>query len=205
MTHPHPDPGADSVSNLGATLSGLASTPGDRDLLAAFAELVDVGTDRLGPLLLLVLIEPLAGAQIIPVGHACPGLAFRVNGHLDLRLVLDEPIEFYDHDTDSYSRTPPKASQPSAPQRVGPPSPPPHNVAALGTTLASLASSAHDRDCLQLFADELYQGTEAIDPLLLTVLIEPLAGAQIGMINFVRPGLTIRIDDDLQILSYLPD
>ena len=88
--------------------------------------------------------------------------------------------------------------------RVEPPSPLPHNVAALGTTLDGLASSVHDRDCLQLFADELYQGTEAIDPLLLTVLVEPLAGAQIGVVNCVPPGLTIRIDDDLQILSYLP-
>ena len=123
MTHPHPDPRADNVTKLGTNLSGLASTPDDRDLLAAFADLLDVGTDSLGPLLLLVLVEPLAGAQIVPVGHACPGLTFRVNDHLDLRLILDEPIEFYDHDTDTFSRTPPKASQPPAPQQVEPPSP----------------------------------------------------------------------------------
>lgn len=201
MTHPHPDPQTGNVTKLGTNLSGLASTPDDRDLLAAFADLLDVGTDSLGPLLLLVLVEPLAGAQIIPVGHACPGLTFRVNDHLDLRLILDEPIEFYDHDTGTSSRTPPKAFQPPAPQQVEPPAPLPHNVAALGTTLIGLASSDHDRDCLHLFADAL-QGTEAIGPLLLTVLVEPLAGAQIGVVNHVRPGLTIRIDDNLQVLSY---
>ena len=66
--------------------------------------------------------------------------------------------------------------------------------------MAELASSADDLDCLDVFARLLSAGRpESGHPLLLTVLVEPLAGAQNFMAGNVRPGTIFRVDEDLQV------
>lgn len=196
---PAPEPPTEQVAALGSTLAALASTPDDLDLLDDYAELLDVGPEVLGPLLLIVLVEPLAGAQILPVGHACPGLTFRVDADLDLRVVLPEELQFYDHETDTYSSSPPPPPAPADPQPGERPAAMTGNVAALGMTLNALASSASDRHYLRLAADALHQVSAETGALLLTVLVEPLAGAQISLVPCVQPGTSISIDDDLRL------
>lgn len=78
------------------------------------------------------------------------------------------------------------------------------NVSALGATLTSLASSSNDRDCLEVFADLLNVENEAMWPLLLNVVVEPLAGAQVLMVGHVRPGMTLQIDADLEVRLVQP-
>jgi hypothetical protein len=73
------------------------------------------------------------------------------------------------------------------------------NVAALGTTLNALASSASDRHYLRLAADAVHQISTETGALLLTVLVEALAGAQISLLPRVRPGTSISVDDDLRV------
>ena len=51
---------------------------------------------------------------------------------------------------------------------------------AVGATLTALASSSDDRDCIDVFANALDVGTEAKGPLLLTVLVEPLASSTLA-------------------------
>ena len=97
MTHPNqkPEPQTDLVANLGATLAALAISSDDLGCLDMFAQALDVGTDAMGPLLLTVLVEPLAGAQIAMVGHVRPGTVFRVDADLQVRLthLWDREIE----------------------------------------------------------------------------------------------------------------
>ncbi len=49
-----PEP-SEQVAAIGFTMAALASTPDERDMLDAFADLLDVGPEVLGPLLLIVL------------------------------------------------------------------------------------------------------------------------------------------------------
>lgn len=46
--------------------------------------------------------------------------------------------------------------------------------------------------------------TKALWPLLLNVVVEPLGGAQILMIGHVRPGMTLQLDEDLEIRLLQP-
>ena len=87
MTKPNPDLPADCVVHLGATLSALAVSPEDRDCLDVFAEALSDGHEGVWPLLFTVLVEPLAGAQIITVGHVRPGMTFQVDADLQVRLI----------------------------------------------------------------------------------------------------------------------
>jgi hypothetical protein len=88
MADPHQDPAqpTDHVANLGATLTALAKSPEDQDCLEVFAELLHLGTDELRPHLFTVLLEPAGGAQILTIGHACPGLTLQVDADLEVRL-----------------------------------------------------------------------------------------------------------------------
>jgi hypothetical protein len=89
MPKPHqdPEPPTEHVANLGATLTKLARSSDDRDCLDVFADALNVGTDVMGPLLLTVLVEPLAGAQIAMVGHVCRGMTLQVDADLEVRLI----------------------------------------------------------------------------------------------------------------------
>ena len=89
MSHRHkdPEPPTGHVARLGATLTALATSPDDRDCLEVFAELLNVGNDAMRPLLLSVVVEPLAGAQILMVGHVRPGFTLQVDADLQVRLV----------------------------------------------------------------------------------------------------------------------
>jgi hypothetical protein len=86
MIKPHRDtqPPTDSVADLGATLTALANTPGHRDCLELFAEMVNLESDTTRPHLLTVLLEPTGGAQILTIGHAGPGLTVQVDDDLQL-------------------------------------------------------------------------------------------------------------------------
>jgi hypothetical protein len=99
MTNPHQDtpPTSHSVADLGATLTALANTPDHRDCLEVFAELVNLENDATRPHLLAVLLEPAGGAQILTIGHACPGLTVQVDA--DLQLSVPQ-IWFGEHDGD---------------------------------------------------------------------------------------------------------
>lgn len=77
-------------------------------------------------------------------------------------------------------------------------------VQELGPRLTDLATSAEDRDCLETFAQALDNKYEAVWPLLLTVVVEPLAGAQMVMVGHVRPGMTFQLDADLQLRLIRP-
>jgi hypothetical protein len=199
-----PEP-SEQVAAIGFTMAALASTPDERDMLDAFADLLDVGPEVLGPLLLIVLFEPLAGAQFAPAGHACPGLAFRVDADLDLRVVFPDEVQFYDSDTDTYTSAPPQRTPPPDPPPGWQPTPVPGNVAALGATLTSLTSATSiDRRHLQMAADVLHQAAVQTSPFLVTVLVQAVDGAQIRLTTDVRPGTSIRIDDELQVRVHVP-
>jgi hypothetical protein len=90
MTKSHQDTSqpTDNVADLGATLSALAITPDHRGCLEVFAELVKLKSDSTRPHLLTVLLEPTGGAQILTIGHACPGLTVQVDA--DLRLSVPQ-------------------------------------------------------------------------------------------------------------------
>lgn len=196
---------SEQVAAIGSTMAALASTPDERDMLDAFADLLDVGSEVLGPLLLIVLFEPLAGAQFAPVGHACPGVAFRVDADLDLRVVFPDEVQFYDSDTDTYTSSPPQPTPPPDPPPGWQPTPVPLNVAALGATLTSLTSATStDRRHLQMAADVLHQAAAQTSSFLVTVLVQPVDGAQIRLTSDVRPGTSIRIDDELQVRVDVP-
>ena len=199
-----PEP-SEHVATIGSTMAALASTPDERDMLDAFADLLEAGPEALGPLLLIVLFEPLAGAQFAPVGHACPGLAFRVTADLDLRVVFPDEVQFYDSDTDTYTSAPPQCTPPPDLPRGWQPTPVPVSVAALGATLTSLTSATSiDRRHLQMAADVLHQAAAQTSPFLVTVLVQAVDGTQIRLATDVRPGTTIRVDDELQVRVHLP-
>ena len=86
MTDPDQDtpPPKDQVANLGTALNALASTPADRDCLEVFADLLNLKSDATRPHLLMVLLQPTGGAQILTTGHACPGLTVQVDANLQL-------------------------------------------------------------------------------------------------------------------------
>ncbi len=84
------------------------------------------------------------------------------------------------------------------------PDPAAANVTTLGATLTKLARSEDDLDCLEVFADLLDTKHEGLWPLLLNVVVEPLGGAQILMIGHVRPGMTLQLDEDLEIRLLQP-
>lgn len=73
------------------------------------------------------------------------------------------------------------------------------NVSTLGARLTGLARSADDLDCLEVFADLLHHPTQPTWPLLLTVVVEPLGGAEILTAGHVRPGMTLQLDRDLEL------
>lgn len=74
-----------------------------------------------------------------------------------------------------------------------------HNIANLGATLAALARSPADRECLEVFANLVAVKNDALRPHLLTVLLEPQGTAQIFMVGHACPGLTLQLDADLEI------
>lgn len=78
------------------------------------------------------------------------------------------------------------------------PKPPTANVTALGATLTNLSRSEDDRDCLEVFAELLDTNSEGLWPLMLNVIVEPVAGAQILVVGHVRPGMTLQLDKDLE-------
>lgn len=78
------------------------------------------------------------------------------------------------------------------------PEPPTAKVTTLGGMLTTLARSEDDRDCLEVFAELLDTKNEGLWPLMLNVIVEPVAGAQILMIGHVRPGMTLQLDKDLE-------
>ena len=181
---------------MGAALAALASTREDRYLLEAFADFLDAGTDAVLPLQLIILVEPLGGAQIVTVGHASPDIGyFRIDPDLELRLVLHEELVFLDGDP----RTgPPRKSRPE-PDPAASPEPVPVNVRELGPRLFSVASSgAHQHD-LEMFANMLASTTLLTEALLLSVLVGSAGGAQIDMVAPARPGVSVEIDDDLHV------
>jgi hypothetical protein len=71
-------PPADHVLRLGDALSAAARTADDRDCLEMFAELLSLESEGGRPHLLTVLLKPDGGAQILMIGHACPGLTLQV-------------------------------------------------------------------------------------------------------------------------------
>ena len=87
----------DQVARLGATLAALANTPDDRDCLEVFADLLNLKSDATRPHLLTVLLEPTGGAQILTIGHACPGLTVQLD--TDLQLSVPQ-IWFGEHGSD---------------------------------------------------------------------------------------------------------
>lgn len=87
----------DNVADLGATLAALAHTPDHRDCLEVFADLLTLESDPTRPHLLTVLLEPTGGAQILTIGHACPGLTVQVDA--DLQLSVPQ-IWFGEHEGD---------------------------------------------------------------------------------------------------------
>lgn len=198
LTTPHatPPPASSNIAEMGAALAALASTREDRYLLEAFADFLDVGTDAVWPLQLIILVEPLGGAQIVTVGHASPGLGyFRIDPDLELRLVLREELVFLDGDP----RTgPPRKPRPE-PDPAASPEPVPVNVRELGPRLWSIASSGAHQNCLEMFANALASTTLLAEALLLTVLVGPGGGAQIDMVTPASPGISVEIDDDLQV------
>jgi hypothetical protein len=199
-----PEP-SEQVAAIGATMAALASTPDERDMLDAFADLLDEGPEVLGPLLLIVLFEPLAGAQFAPVGHARPGVAFRVDADLDLRLVFPDEVQFYDSDTGTYTGASPKRTLPKDPPPRWQPPPVPVTVAALGATLTSRTSATGiDRRHLQMAADVLHQAAAQTSPFLVALLVQAVDGAQIRLKTDVRPGTSIRIDDKLHVRVHVP-
>ena len=199
-----PDPG-EQVTAIGFVMAALASTPDERDMLDDFADLLEVGPDALGPLLLIALYEPLAGAQFAPVGHACPGLMFLVDADLDLRVVLPDDLQFYDADTDTYTSAPPRRTLPPDPSAGWQPEPVPINVATLGTTLRGLTKpSSIDRHHLQMAAVALHRASAHARPFLITMLVRRVDDAQIRLTTDVRPGTTIRIDDELKVHVHPP-
>lgn len=86
MTDPDQDTSlpTDQVADLGTALSALANTPADRECLEVFADLLNLKSDATRPHLLTVLVEPTGGAQILTIGHACPGLTIQVDADLQL-------------------------------------------------------------------------------------------------------------------------
>jgi hypothetical protein len=181
---------------MGAALAALASTREDRYLLEAFAELLDVGTDVVGPLLLIILVEPLGGAQVVTVGHASPGLMhFQIDPDLELRLVLHEELVFLEGDP----RSGPPPKQEAEPDRGASLEWIPVNVRQLGPRLCSVADSRADQRYLEMFANALAATTHSTQALLLTVLVKPEGGAQIDMVAPARPGMSMEIDDELQV------
>ena len=52
---------------------------------------------------------------------------------------------------------------------------------------------------MEVFAEQLALETDGLRPHLLTVLLEPAGGVQILTIGHACPGLTIQIDEDLQL------
>jgi hypothetical protein len=66
------------VLRLGDALTAAARTPDDRECLEMFAELLSLESDGGRPHLLTVLLEPDGAAQILMIGHACPGLTVQV-------------------------------------------------------------------------------------------------------------------------------
>lgn len=85
MTDRTDDTRAGSVRALGERLAALADSPDDLECLEMFAQLLEVGPESTGPLLLSVLVEP-RGAQVLMVGHPCPGLTLQVDDDLRLQL-----------------------------------------------------------------------------------------------------------------------
>lgn len=79
------------------------------------------------------------------------------------------------------------------------PQPPTQHVAKLGATLNTLANTPESRDCLEVFAQLTSLERDATRPHLLTVLLEPSGGVQILTIGHACPGLTVQVDDDLQL------
>lgn len=79
------------------------------------------------------------------------------------------------------------------------PAPPRDHVADLGPALRASAGTPDDRDCLEVFADLLNRERDATRPHLLTVLLGPTGRAQILTIGHACPGLTVQVDDDLQL------
>lgn len=98
MTDPDQDtpPPTDHVADLGPALDALANTPAHRDCLEVFADLLNLDGEATGPHLLTVLLEPTGGAQILTIGHACPGLTVQVDA--DLRLSVPQ-IWFGEHES----------------------------------------------------------------------------------------------------------
>lgn len=186
-------------------MAALASTTDERDMLDAFGDFLDIGPEVLGPLLLIVLFEPLAGAQFAPVGHACPGVAFRVDADLDLRVVFPDEVQFYDSDTGTYTGAPSQRTPANDPPPGWQPTPVPVNVAALGATLTRRTSATSiDRRHLQMAADVLHDAAAQTSPFLVTVLVQADDGAEIRLTTDVCPGTSIRIDDELHVRVHVP-
>ena len=86
MIRPDQDtqPPTDNLANLGARLAALANSSDDWACLEVFARLLNLERDGTRPHLLSVLLQPEGGAQILTVGHACPGLTLQVDANLEL-------------------------------------------------------------------------------------------------------------------------
>jgi len=72
-------------------------------------------------------------------------------------------------------------------------------LAGLGAKLSASANTPDDRDCLEVFAALLDLERDGGRPHLLTVLLEPAGGVQILTIGHASPGLTVQVDQELQL------
>lgn len=72
--------------------------------------------------------------------------------------------------------------------------PTPEAVARLGANLAAISRSEDELDCLEVFAEIVESGLA--HPMLLGVIVTS-GSARILTIGNPHPGLTLRVDDDL--------
>lgn len=90
-----PPPPTDHVLRLGSALSAAARTADDRDCLEMFAELLSLESDGGRPHLLTVLLESDGGAQVLMIGHACPGLTLQVGAEYSV-----DPVQLWFGETE---------------------------------------------------------------------------------------------------------
>lgn len=90
-----PRPATDHVVRLGSALNAAARTAEHRDCLEVFAELLSLESDGGRPHLLTVLLEPDGGAQILMIGHACPGLTLQVGADYSV-----DPVQLWFGETE---------------------------------------------------------------------------------------------------------